>query len=161
MLLIASTCFGMAPKGGGLPGVVGQQASGDSYRPFTEEPPPCGPGNECNRETVLPERLTTPPQPEPTAIELPTTGSSCRECARISEDAAAHIVAATMARCQERCEARKAGVRRRLDTVNEEIQKLQMKLKEVMEALQRTTDDRNNTETEAVTCQGAVSSSHT
>jgi len=125
MLLIASTCFGMAPKGGGLPGVVGQQASGDSYRPFTEEPPPCGPGNECNRETVLPERLTTPPQPEPTAIELPTTGSSCRDCARISEDAAAHIVAATMARCQERCEARKAGVRRRLDTVNEEIQKLQ------------------------------------
>ena len=125
MLLIASTSlFGMASNGGGLPGVVGQ-ASGDSYRAFTDEPPPCGPGNECNRETLRPERLATPPQPEPTAIELPTTGSSCKECARISEDAAAHIVAATLARCQERCEARKGGVRRRLDAVNEEIQKLQ------------------------------------
>ena len=132
MLLIVSTSlFGMASNGGGLPGVVGQ-ASGDSYRPFTDEPhssapgpAPCGPGNECNRETLRPERLTTPPQPEPTVIELPTTGSSCKECAKISEDAAAHIVAATLARCQERCEARKGGVRRRLDAVNEEIQKLQ------------------------------------
>ena len=91
MLLIASTSlFGMASNGGGLPGVVGQ-ASGDSYRAFTDEPPPCGPGNECNRETLRPERLTTPSQPEPTVIELPTTGSSCKECTRISEDAAAHI----------------------------------------------------------------------
>ena len=126
MLLIASTCFGMAPKGSG--GLRGMTASAGNLL-LSEEHPPCGPGNECTRETILPERLTTPPQPEPTDIELPalvdTPGSSCKECTRISEGAAAHIVTATMARCLQRCEARKREARSQLATVNEEIQKLQ------------------------------------
>ena len=123
MLLVASTYFGMAAEGDGLPGIVGI-ISGDSRRPFSEEHAPCGPGNECNRETMLPEQLTTPLQPEPT-IELPAPVTPCKECARITEITAAHVVTATMARCLERCETRKGGVRRRLDAVNEEIRTLQ------------------------------------
>lgn len=129
MALLLFSCLGLAPKGGGLPGLEGMM-SGGTRLPFR---PPCESGGDCTGDgRQRHELLATPPQPEPTAVELPAALSppaesegACKECARVSETMAAHLVNATISRCLQRCEARKQEARTRLVAVNEEIAQLQ------------------------------------